>query len=87
MGGTVYDYGDESQFGVVYKKEDMEELFKKEVVPPTLYPTKKEEFLNSLKVNITNKEPDPFPSDEDIIEKMDINDKFYSFDMDDIDKK
>ena len=65
----------------------MEELFKKEVVPPTLYPTKKEEFLNSLKVNITNKEPDPFPSDEDIIEKMDINDKFYSFDMDDIDKK
>lgn len=29
MGGTVYDYGDESQFGVVYKKEDMEELFKK----------------------------------------------------------
>lgn len=66
MGGTVYDYGDESQFGVVYKKE---------------------EFLNSLKVNITNKEPDPFPSDEDIIEKMDINDKFYSFDMDDIDKK
>jgi len=86
MGGTVYDYGDESQFGVVYKKEDMEELFKKEVVPPTLYPTKKEEFLNSLKVNITNKEPDPFPSDEDIIEKMDINDKFYSFDMDDIDK-
>lgn len=69
MGGTVYDYGDESQFGVVYKKEDMEELFKKEVVPPTLYPTKKEEFLNSLKVNITNKEPDPFPSDEDIIEK------------------
>ena len=41
----------------------------------------------NIKVDITNKEQDPFPSDEDISKKMDISDKFYSFDMDDIDKK
>ena len=87
MGGTVYDYGNESQFGVVYKKENLKELSEKDVAPPTLYPSRKEEFLNSLKVDITNKEQDPFPSDEDISKKMDISDKFYSFDMDDIDKK
>lgn len=79
MGGTVYDYGDESQFGVVYKKEYLKELSEKDVVPPTLYPSKKEEFLNSLKVNTTNKEQDPFPSDEDISKKMDISDKLYYF--------
>lgn len=69
MGGTVYDYGNESQFGVVYKKENLKELSEKDVAPPTLYPSRKEEFLNSLKVDITNKEQDPFPSDEDISKK------------------
>ena len=52
--------------------------------------SEKEEFFNSLKVDIvdiTNKEQDQFPSDEDISKKMNINDKFYSFNIDDIDKK
>lgn len=47
----------------------MKELSEKDVAPPTLYPSRKEEFLNSLKVDITNKEQDPFPSDEDISKK------------------
>ena len=50
MGGIVYDYGSESDFGVVYKKEDLEELSKKIIIPPSLYSTQKEEFLDRLKL-------------------------------------
>ena len=47
----------------------------------------KEEFINSIKVNQDNMNQSSFPLDEDIIMHMDIKDKFYSFNIEDIDKK
>lgn len=87
MGGTIYNYGNESQLGVIYKKEDIEKLSQQSIVPPKLHPNRREVFLDSLRFESTNNEQNPFPSDEDIVKNMNINEKFYSFNMEEIDKK
>ena len=87
MGGTIYNYGNESQLGVIYKKEDIEKLSQQSIVPPKLYPNQREVFLDSLRFESTNNEQNPFPSDDDIVKNMNINEKFYSFNMEEIDKK
>ena len=45
------------------------------------------ELIERLRFESTNNEQNPFPSDEDIVKNMNINEKFYSFNMEDIDKK
>ncbi len=47
----------------------------------------KNSFTDSLKVQINNQPITLFPTDEDILNKMDKTDKMYLFDMEDIDKK
>lgn len=47
----------------------------------------KNSFTDSLKVQINNQPITLFPTDEDILNKMDKTDKMYLFDIEDIDKK
>ncbi len=45
------------------------------------------ELIESLRFESTNNEQNPFPSDEEIVKNMNINEKFYSFNMEEIDTK
>ena len=87
MGGEIFDYGNETQYGVIYRKEKMEELSKEPIIPPTLELTERERFIKNLQTQVSNTKQSEFPTDEEILKNMDINDKFYSFDIKDIDRR
>ena len=48
---------------------------------------KRNEFIERIQVQVGEQAISLFPTDEDVLQKMDKNDKMYSFDMEDIDKK
>lgn len=48
---------------------------------------KRNEFIEGIQVQVGEQAISLFPTDEDVLQKMDKNDKMYSFDMEDIDKK
>lgn len=87
MGGEVFDYGNETQYGVIYRKEKMKELSEVPTVAPTLKQEEKNSFIDSLRVQVNDQPITLFPTDEEILHKMDKTDKMYSIDMEDIDRK
>lgn len=87
MGGELFDYGSETQCGVIFRKEKMQELSEVPTVAPTLKQEEKNSFIDSLRVQVNDQPITLFPTDEEILQKMDKTDKMYSFDMEDIDKK